>query len=60
MQETETVYPNDTTRQIQGLIADLIVWKQDNPSCDQRHTAMVITKLEEAELLSLRMVIQDD
>lgn len=34
-------------------------WRTDNNRCDQRHVAMVVTKLEEAELLSLRMVKQD-
>jgi hypothetical protein len=56
MQAQETVYPNDTTRDIRLLIADLEAWRKDNDKCDQRHVAMVISKLEEAELLSLRMV----
>ena len=56
----ETVYPNDTTIAIRRMIEDLEAWRVDNLRCDQRHVAMVITKLEEAELLSLRMVKQDD
>lgn len=58
MRKEEIVYPNDTTNSIRKMIADLEEWRQDNPKCDQRHVAMVISKLEEAELLSLRMVIQ--
>jgi hypothetical protein len=59
MGQEETVYPNDTTNAIRKLIKDLEQWRIDNAKCDQRHTAMVITKLEEAELLTLRMVIED-
>lgn len=60
MQEQETFYPNDATRSLRKLINHLEEWRTDNAHCDQRHVAMVITKLEEAELLSLRMVNQDD
>jgi hypothetical protein len=58
MQEQETVSLNDTTRQLRKLISNLEDWRTNNERCDQRHVAMVITKLEEAELLSLRMVNQ--
>ena len=58
MQSEETVYPNDTTRAIRHMISHLEEWRENNERCDQRHTAMVISKLEEAELLSLRMVIR--
>lgn len=60
MREEETVYPNDTTRQIRKMIEHLEDWRKDNERCDQLHTAMVITKLEEAELISLRMVKEDE
>ena len=59
MREEEVVYPNDTTRAIQRIMGNLEEWRQDNDRCDQRHVAMVLTKLEEAELLSLRMVKED-
>lgn len=59
MRSEEVVYPNDTTSAIRRLMEKLEEWRKDNPSCDQRHTAMVISKLEEAELLSLRMVINE-
>ena len=60
MRSEETVYPNDTTRNIRSMIAHLEEWRTDNERCDQRHVAMVISKLEEAELLSLRMVKHDE
>lgn len=60
MRSEEVVYPNDTTRNIRKQIEHLEEWREDNPKCDQRHTAMVISKLEEAELLSLRMVKEDE
>lgn len=59
MRSEETVYPNDTTRNIRKQIEYLEGWRENNEHCDQRHVAMVITKLEEAELLSLRMIKQD-
>lgn len=59
MREEEAFYINDTTREIRLIIARIELWRKDNDHCDQRHAAMVITKLEEAELLSLRMVKQD-
>ena len=59
MGQEEIVFPNDTTNAIRKLIQKLEEWRKDNDRCDQRHVAMVISKLEEAELLSLRMVIQN-
>jgi len=56
MNEEMTISVNDTMRQLQSMIRGLEVWRIDNEFCDQRHTAMVITKLEEAELLAQRMV----
>ena len=58
MGSEETVYPNDTTRTLRKLIKHLREWREDNPMCDQRYTEMVISKLEEAELLSLKIVNQ--
>lgn len=59
MRSEETVYPNDTTRAIRTLIERTRDWGTGNGMADQRHLAMVLTKLEEAELLSLRMVRED-
>lgn len=55
-----TISINDTMRQLAGMIQHLEAWRVDNEFCDQRHTAMVITKLEEAELLAQRMVKEGD
>lgn len=60
MQDTKTVYPNDTTRAIERLIKHLNEWKVNNPSSNPRETALVITKLEEAAHWSLEMVKQTD
>ena len=63
MQEQETIYPNDTTQAIRSLIKNMQDWKNHtphNPHRDDRHFAMVLTKLEEAELLSLRMIKHED
>jgi hypothetical protein len=54
MGDTETVYPNDTTAGIRLAMARLRAW--DSPLCDQRIKALILTKLEEAELFSLRLV----
>ena len=56
MGEQEIFYPNDTTRMLREILEHLEEWRTANEFCDQRHTAMVMTKIEEAELLSLRMV----
>jgi hypothetical protein len=56
MNEEMTISVNDTMRQLAGMIAGLEAWRIGNEHCDQRHTAMVISKLEEAELLAQRMV----
>lgn len=48
---------NDTMRSIRATIEYLEVWRDGNVHCDQRHTAMVISKLEEAELLAQRIVL---
>jgi hypothetical protein len=46
-------------QRIQQMMAEIEEWRIDNESCDQRHTAMVITKLEEAELLAQRMMLAE-
>lgn len=60
MEEVDRVYPNDTTRKIRELIADLSSWKIDNEKVNQRITSMIISKLQEAELLSLIMVNHEE
>lgn len=45
---------NDTTRGIEKEHADLLKW--DSPLCDKRIKAMILTKLEEAALLSLKLI----
>lgn len=56
MGEIEEIEVNDTMREIRRLIEKLNYWRVDNKYCDQRHTAMVLSKLEEAELLAQRMI----
>ena len=60
MQEEKIVYPNDTTRAIDKIIEHLNVWKKDNDRVNPRELALVITKLEEASLWSLKMVKQEN
>lgn len=59
MRSEEVVYPNDTTAAIRRQMEELEEWRQDNDRADQRHVAMLLTKLEEAELISLRIVKED-
>ena len=56
MREEKIVYPNDTTRQIDRMIDELNKWKVNNPLVNIRETSLVITKLEEASMWSLKMV----
>lgn len=58
MNETETIEINDTMRELRALIKKIEGWRIDNKYCDQRHTAMVLTKLEEAELIAQRMMAE--
>lgn len=51
----ETVYPNDVTMDIRRIMGEITKWSKDNDKCDPRHVAMLLTKLEEAELISLRI-----
>lgn len=54
MGEELTMYPNDTSREIQQTMERLRAW--DSPLCDQRVKAIMLTKLQEAWLFSLLLV----
>ncbi|MGI8483727.1 MAG: hypothetical protein ACR2OU_05645 [Thermomicrobiales bacterium] len=58
MNETITYEVNDTSRQIKSVADHLRQW--DSPLADQRIKAMILTKLQEAELLSLLLVRNDE
>lgn len=59
MEETIEFYKNDTFRALDKLIAGIQEWRTENDRCNQRETALVLTKLEEARLWSLQMVNRD-
>ena len=54
MDEEVTFSINDTNRAIERVIDHLRKW--DSPLCDQRVKALILTKLEEAQLWSLNLV----
>ena len=54
MGETKEFEINDTYRALEKLIGDLRAW--ESTSADPRVKALVITKLEEAQLWSLRLI----
>lgn len=56
MSEEETIVVNDTMRGIRRVAENLKSWSEQSDLADGRHVAMVLTKLEEAELLSQRIV----
>ena len=56
MGEFEEYCVTDTMRAIREIADKLRKWSKDNDYADGRHVAMVLTKLEEAELLSQRIV----
>jgi hypothetical protein len=56
MSEEETYSINDTMRAIRKIAKNLRSWSEQSDLADGRHVAMVLTKLEEAELLSQRIV----
>lgn len=60
MRSEEVVYPNDTTESIRKIMRHLEDWRENNQRCDQYYTDRLLDKLEEAELLSLRMVKEDE
>jgi hypothetical protein len=60
MGESETYIVNDTMRQIRRAAEHLNDWAKRYPeNADMRHVAMVLTKLEEAELISQRIVKEE-
>ena len=54
MGEQVTYTVNDTTRAIQNISDDLKSF--ESPLCDPRVKAMILTKLQEARLLSLELI----
>ena len=53
----EITYPvNDTNRAIGSIIKDLRAW--ESPLCNERIRALILTRLEEAQLWSLLLVSQ--
>ena len=56
MGEEEKYTVNDTIRSIRRVAANLREWTDHSDLADGRHVAMVLTKLEEAELLAQRIV----
>ena len=56
MGEEITFVKNDTVRSIESQIEHIENWRKDNPRCNQRETALVITKLQEARFWALEMV----
>lgn len=59
MEETITIYKNDTVRGIERLIESIKKWQADGGYAKPRETALVITKLEEARFWALEMVDRD-
>ena len=56
MGELETITVNGFMWRLRDIQDDLRAWADGNDWADQRHVAMVCTKLEEAELLAQRIV----
>lgn len=56
MAEEETIMVNGTMRSIRKLMAELKHFSTTSERADGRHVAMVLTKLEEAELLAQRII----
>jgi len=54
MEERKEFPINDTYRAIESVSEDLRAWESDR--ADQRVKAMILTKLQEARLLSLELV----
>lgn len=57
MGETKEFNINDTYRAIESISDNLK--KFESPSADQRVKAMILTKLQEARLLSLELIISE-
>lgn len=60
MQDEQILYPNDTTRKIEKMIAHLREWRAYNKKANERETELVITKLEEAKHWSYFMVNHEE
>jgi hypothetical protein len=58
MSQTEEYTINDTTRAIRSIMDHLKDW--ESTKADPRTKAMVISQLEIAELLSLRLIKEED
>lgn len=58
MQEEKTYAINDTYRAIKRVSDSLKDW--ESPLCDPRVKAMILTKLQEARLLSLELIKEND
>lgn len=56
MEELEKYAVNDTMIAIREVAKRLRNWSEHSEYADKRHVAMVLTKLEEAELLCQRIV----
>lgn len=57
--DEEITFPiNDTFRTIERIITDLRKW--DSPSCNQRVKALILTRLEEAQLWALRLINSEE
>lgn len=60
MSEQETYTVRDFNRAIRRIIGDLNEWKKINKDLDLRALALAITKLEEADMWALRILIDED
>lgn len=58
MEETIEYYKNDTVRAIEHVIGGVKSWQENNGRANPRETALVITKLEEAKMWALQMVLR--
>jgi len=58
MSEQVTYSVNDTTVALRSVADDLRSW--DSPLADPRIKAMILTKLQEAEMLSLLLVKESE
>jgi len=58
MGEEKSYTINDTNRAIGSVISNLTAW--ESPKCDPRVKALILTKLQEAQLWSLLLGKQDE
>ncbi len=59
MEETITLYKNDTVRSIEQTIESIKKWQALGGHSNPRETALVLTKLEEARMWAMYMVNRD-